>query len=61
MVLRNGKCLHKALTTSYHNELEYVKSMRREIIDEVNRWQAILSVNYANFNLKNERALQPFQ
>lgn len=54
MVLHKCKCLHEALPTSYHDELEYVNITRQEIIAEVERWRLILSVNYANFNLENE-------
>lgn len=53
MVLPKCKCLHEALPTSYHEKLEYVNNDREIIMKEVSRWQAILSVNYTNYNLEN--------
>ena len=53
MVLQKSKCLHENPVTSCHQELEYTTVDINTIIKEVGRWQAILSVNYANFNMQN--------
>ena len=57
MVLHKGKCLHKEPVVSYHNELETVNESTHIIIEEVERWQSILSVNYANYNLEKDNTL----
>ena len=54
MVLHKCKYLHEALPTSYHKELETVNDITKIIIKEVERWQVILSVNYANHNHGND-------
>lgn len=53
MVLRKGKCLHENSPTPDSSKLEYTRYIRQEILDEVKRWQGILSVNYSNYNQEN--------
>ena len=60
MVLHKSKYLHEELLVSYQKGLEYTVSTRQEIMEEVKRWEGILSVSYANYNLENNRALQPY-
>lgn len=60
MVLLKCEYLHETPLTSYHEELDIVNDVTSIIIKEVERWQAILSVNYANFNLENNEAHNHF-
>lgn len=57
MVLHQGKYLHKKPATSYLIELEQIDNAREVFMQEVARWQAILSVNYANFLLVDNTPL----
>ena len=60
MVLHKSKCLHNdpsAGPTPYRKELEYTAEERQVILEEVKRWQSILSVNYAQFKLENDTIL----
>lgn len=57
MVLLKCNCLHKELLTSYHEKLETVNATTHIIIEEVERWRSILSVNYANYNLEKDYTL----
>lgn len=52
MVLRQGKCLHTNSAISDSDQLEYIALDVKETIEEIERWHAILSVNYANYCLK---------
>ena len=57
MVLHKCKYLHEELPISYHDKLETVNESTHIIIEEVERWQSILSVNYANYNLEKDNTL----
>lgn len=57
MVLRKGKCLHEKSPTPCRQELEYSREYRQIVIQEVDRWQTILSVNYANYILEKEHTI----
>lgn len=54
MVLHKSKCLHEKAPTPCHEELDNNSENRQIIIQEVKRWQAILSVSYAKYRLENE-------
>lgn len=54
MVLHQGKCLHKIAPTPCLEELDNNSENRQIIIQEVKRWQDILSVSYAKYRLENE-------
>ena len=57
MVLHQGKCLHKKPATPYLIELEQIDNAHEVFMQEVARWQAILSVNYTNFLLVDNTPL----
>ena len=57
MVLQKSKCLHEKSFVSYYEKLETVNESTHIIIEEVERWQSILSVNYANYNLEKDSTL----
>lgn len=57
MVLHKGKCLHKNGATPNTEMLEQGALNTKTIIEEVERWRVILSVNYANFRLESGNSI----
>lgn len=57
VVLLKSNCLHEKSFVSYYKKLETVSESTHIIIEEVERWQSILSVNYANYNLEKDNTL----
>ncbi|MBR3131021.1 hypothetical protein IKG31_00375 [Candidatus Saccharibacteria bacterium] len=56
MVLHKGENLHNnppTNATPVSKVLEYTAEDRQVIMEELKRWQSILSVNYANFKLES--------